>query len=100
MAFEGVTSAAPKIFGSDCDSVSKDDGVHYSWKQGPITVEIDPAENERGRRDWCVSIWLFHGNRDSDVKEPVLQTWRPTRDQAAAYAERKLRQLLKALESV
>jgi hypothetical protein len=95
--FRGIVSATPNILGAECDSVSADDGIHYTWKRGPVLVEIDPALDEQGRKDWRVSIWLFRGNRDSDVTEPNLQVWRKTRDLAADYAERKLRQLAKAL---
>jgi hypothetical protein len=97
VTFQGITSAAPAILGAECDSVSEDDGVHYTWKRGPVLVEIAPAQDEHGRKDWRVSIWFFQGNRDSDVTGPNLHAWRKTRDAAAAYAERKLRQLAKAL---
>lgn len=94
--FTGITSAAPSILGSECDSTSEDDGIHYSWKSGPVLVSIEPAEYE-GRKDWRVSIFFFYGHRDSDGHEPALQAWRRTRELAAAYAERKLKQLGTAL---
>lgn len=94
--FDGIRSAAPKILGVECDSESKDDGVHYTWREGPVLVQIDPAWDEHQRQDWRVSVWFFPGHKDSDAHEPTLQVWRKTRDAAAAYAERKLSAVLKA----
>lgn len=95
--FKGIVMAAPQILGEDCDSVSKDDGIHYSWRRGPMQVEIEPSVDQHGRKDWRVSIWFFAGNRDNDHNTPVLVAWRSTIGRASAYADRKLQQVERAL---
>lgn len=90
-----------KILGKACDSTSEDDGIHYSWKEGPVLVLIEPAFDEAKRRkDWCVSIFFFRGDKDTDSHEPTLQVWRAKQELAAAYAERRLKTLLRALGDV
>lgn len=90
--------SGPAIFGVELEAVSKDDGIHYWWKKGPVLVEIDPSyDSDRKVHDWRASIWLFRGDSETDVHEPVLQVWRSTAELCARYADRRLRALRNAL---
>ena|SRR5258705_307055 len=86
------------ILGSACDSTSKDDWIHYTWREGPVLVEIVPSfDSDKREHDYCCSISFFAGDKDSDASECTLQVWRRTAELCANYADRKLAALRNVL---
>lgn len=85
----------PAILGRECDSKSTDAGIVYTWRRGPVLVEIEPSTSGK-KPDYRVSVWLF----PAEHREPVLQDWRATPEAAARWAWRKLAPLRDSLAGV
>lgn len=98
-SFKRLERAAPTILGQESVHRLAFGETVYEWKRGPVEVRIEWCEPMLGARgDWRVIIFFFRGHRDNDRSGASVSAWRSTPDKAAAYAERKLKLVLEALQ--
>jgi len=60
----------------------------FSWKEGPVSVTIEPAFYNN-KEDWRVTLYVLNAD--------VEREWRNTPELCAKYAERVLIRIRKAL---
>ncbi len=89
----------PELFGRGWDeSYTKElqDRNTYTWKRGPVEVQIEPAE-DNGTEDWRVTI-LLH-TKHTDTLGPVVLgvQWRRYLKGCVKFAETQLLKIARAV---